>query len=68
MNIKSDVKRRIKRRFKGLKKMIEQGLITKEYFLSVENSYKSHMSYGNCNSFIKNAINKYHNDIFNNEE
>lgn len=59
MKVKSGMKRRIKRKFKGLNKRLVNKKITLEYYLQVENSYKAHLSYGNCRKFIKNNIDKY---------
>ena len=60
MKVKNGMKRRIKRKFKGLNKRLSNDKITSEYYLQVENSYRAHLSYGNCKKFVKNTIDKYH--------
>lgn len=58
MKLKNQKKRMIKRKFRGLNKALNNNRITIEYYLQVENSYRAHLSYGNCKKFISNTIDK----------
>lgn len=58
LKIKSQTKRRFKRKMKTLYKLEEQGKITKKDIMHVEASYRGHLHYGNTKKLIKNTIKK----------
>lgn len=56
MKVKGNMKRKIKRKFKSMNRLLNKKVITSDYYLQVKNSYKVHLSYGNCNKLINTHI------------
>lgn len=49
MKVRNDTKKRFKRKFKAIRK----GIISKDKAIAIQNSYQSHLKWGNCYYLIK---------------
>ena len=59
MKVKSQTKRKFKRKIKKLYKLVKENKISNKKLIQVKNSYIGHLKYGNSNKLIYSTFKKY---------
>lgn len=59
MKVKTQTKKRFKRKIKKLNKLVDNKKIAREVLKQVQDSYIGHLKHGNTNNLIYKTIKKY---------